>query len=193
MSFIYLAPGEGVEDTVLDVMESCLSSTFGLPARRSGPLPEPGSAYDPQRRQYSSTHMLRMLAKNVPSDAGRLLGITERDIYIPMLSFIFGQAQLGGSVALISLARLRQEFYHLPSDPGLLLERACKEAMHELGHTFGLTHCLDPRCTMSLSTSLQQVDAKSRMFCRSCTVLLEESVGEMNLKPGHGHDAEEPK
>ena len=85
-----------------------------------------------------------------------------------MLSFLFGQAQLDGAAAIVSIARLRQEFYGLPGDEGLLLARARKEALHELGHTFGLVHCPDPLCAMSLSTSLPQVDAKRDEYCESC-------------------------
>ena len=98
-----------------------------------------------------------------------------------MLSFIFGQAQLNGQTALISLARLRQSFYSLPSNPSLLQDRICKEAIHELGHTFGLTHCLDIRCVMSLSTSIEHVDIKRDNFCTSCRTVLLESIGTIGL------------
>jgi archaemetzincin len=193
VSFIYLAPSSGVEGMVLDVMEPCLSNTFGLRIRRLEPLSNPKNAYDPQRHQYSSTEILRMLKENLPPDALRLLGIVDRDIFIPMLTFIFGQAQLGGAVALISLARLRQEFYGLPPDPDLLLERARKEAIHELGHTFGLIHCRDHSCTMSLSTSIEQVDAKAEELCAPCRRLLRESMRALDRIPGHRRDAEEEK
>lgn len=191
MSFIYLAPGKDTEATVLDAMESCLASTFGLPIRRLEPLAEPSHAYDPQRQQYSSTEILHVLKEHLPPDAVRLLGVLNRDIFIPMLTFIFGQAQLNGQIALISLTRLRQEFYGLPGDRGLFVERACKEALHELGHTFGLTHCLDRRCAMSLSTSIEQVDMKTREFCASCGRLLGESIAAINQDAQGRRHAEE--
>jgi len=93
---------------------------------------------------------------------------------VPMLTFVFGQAQLGGRVAIVSLARLRQEFYGLPADPILVRERAVKEALHEMGHAFGLVHCVDPLCAMSLSTQVEQVDAKLPDVCPSCRTLLRE-------------------
>ena len=90
--------------------------------------------------------------RTCPTDTVRLLGITEHDLFIPMLSFVFGQAQLGGKAALVSFARLRQEFYGIDPADAVFTERARKEMLHELGHTFGLTHCPDRGCPMSLST-----------------------------------------
>ena len=103
-----------------------------------------------------------------------MLGVTEVDLFIPMLSYIFGQAQLGGRAAIISTARLRQEFYDLPADGAILVERARKEALHELGHTFGLVHCEDRGCAMSLSTNIRQVDLKNPSYCGACRALLRE-------------------
>ena len=94
-----------------------------------------------------------------------------------MLSFVYGQAQLGGPVALLSLARLRQEFYGLGPNTGLFLSRVRKETLHEVGHTYGLTHCGDARCTMALSTDVRHVDAKNEEFCSGCAILLREATG----------------
>ncbi len=94
-----------------------------------------------------------------------------------MLSFLFGQAQLDGPVALISLSRLRQEFYGLPPDEPLLRERAVKEMLHELGHTFGLIHCSDAECSMSLSTDVSLVDSKHERYCPRCAAHLAHRFG----------------
>ena len=102
-----------------------------------------------------------------PADALKLLAITERDLFIPVLTFVYGHAQLGGRVAAISLARLRQEFYGLPANQPVFLERALKEALHETGHTFGLVHCADRECAMSLATNIRQIDLKRAAFCAS--------------------------
>jgi len=176
VSFIALVPGQMVAPGLLVTIGECVSRTIGLSVRVLEPILEPPEAYDPQRRQYSSTAILRLLIELCPQEAARLVAITEQDIFIPMLSFIFGQAQLDGRVALVSLARLRQEFYGLPPDEEVFRERACKETLHELGHTFGLTHCDDLGCTMSLATSIQQVDTKSATFCPACTILLAERL-----------------
>ena len=106
----------------------------------------------------------------------KVLAVTGVDLFIPMLSFVFGQAQFGGSAALISLARLQQEFYGIPPNPGLTTTRAVKECIHEVGHTFGLIHCPDPGCPMSLSNNMRQVDVKSDEFCSNCSIILEEHI-----------------
>ena len=115
-----------------------------------------------------------MLAQHAPAEAKRILGVTDVDLAIPMLSFLFGQAQLDGQVAIVSLSRLRQEFYGLPADETVLRERAVKEVLHEMGHTFGLVHCSDSTCVMSLATHIGLVDSKSERYCSPCGVQLSE-------------------
>lgn len=164
------APGE-----VLSAMEAALEDAFRLPVRRGGPLEEPARAFDEKRRQWSSTAFLEALLGRMPPGAARLLGVTERDLFVPVLSFVYGQAQLGGSVAVVSLARLRPEFHGLPPAPAALARRAATEAVHEVGHTFGLVHCLDRRCPMSLSIDLVDLDGKTATPCAACGALLEGS------------------
>ncbi len=164
-----------VEESVLAAVERRLESEFAMDVRRTDALPDPVYALDARRSQYSSVEIMKRLLVAAPPAADRVLGITGRDIFIPMLSFLFGQAQLGGRIALVSVARLRQEFYGMPALVHRLQERAIKESLHELGHTFGLTHCPDGRCAMSLSTNLQQVDTKSAVFCAECRTKIEDS------------------
>jgi archaemetzincin len=139
-------------------------------------MPVPDGAFDAGRKQFSSSVILQRLAGGGPTDAYRLFGVTECDLFIPMLSFVFGQAQLNGRVALLSLARLQQEFYGLPGDATVLIERAIKETLHELGHTFGLLHCLDKECPMSLSTTVQLLDNKRSTYCAGCSALLRDAL-----------------
>jgi archaemetzincin len=131
-------------------------------------IPDVEFAFDARRNQYASVAVLALLAGLCPGDAARLVGVTERDLFIPVLTFVFGQAQLGGRVAVVSLARLRQEFYGLPANREVFLDRARKEALHEAGHTYGLVHCSDRSCAMSLSTRVQQIDQKRPAFCEQC-------------------------
>ena len=183
MSAIYLVPVGSIEDEVMKTLEACLWQIFGFEVKRMPAMEDPVYAYDRQTQQYSSTLILKEILKNIPKDAVRVLGITDRDLFIPMLSFVFGHAQVNGQAAIISLARLRQEFYGLPVEDStrrenrlLFLYRAMKEAVHELGHTFGLVHCADTSCAMSLSNTIQQVDRKTEELCKNCTILLEENV-----------------
>jgi len=171
---IYLAEVGDVETAVRDHVRESLSGEFGFEVRRLAAEVSMDGAYDPARRQFGSSQILREMLARCPADAVKLLGITGVDLFIPMLSFLFGQAQVGGKCALVSLARLRPEFYNLPPRPALLRERAVKESLHELGHAFGLIHCPEPGCVMSLSTNLAQVDLKREGYCETCGELLRE-------------------
>ena len=164
------------EEAAACAEQSLQSLPGGVATRRLDPSPPPLYAWDAARKQYSSTLVLRESLILRPADSVKLLVLTEADIFIPMLSFVYGQAQLDGPAAVVSFARLRQEFYSLPPNRPLFLLRVRKETLHEIGHTFGLTHCHDPRCTMTLSTNVQQLDFKQAAFCDDCSLLLEESV-----------------
>lgn len=161
-----------VPEKVWDWISNAAAEWFPLPIQRLPALPMPESAYDSKRKQYQSVEIMRMLAQHAPADAMRILGVTDVDLSIPMLSFLFGQAQLDGPVAVVSLSRLHQEFYGLPAQDDLLRERLTKEVLHEMGHTFGLVHCAEQRCAMSLSTHIGMVDAKQEQYCARCGVQL---------------------
>lgn len=190
---IYLSPIGTVDKGILDALESPLWRTFGFEVRRMTPLGDPSYSFDAQRKQYSSTMILRELVRHCPADGTRLLAVTECDLFIPMLSFIYGQAQLDGKVSIVSIARLRQEFYTLPPNQVLLLARLIKEALHELGHTFGLTHCLEIGCSMSLATNIHQLDVKGIDFCDSCSILARESIDIIRKQAPVHFTAEERK
>lgn len=127
---------------------------------------EAAFAHNPARGQYYSTAILQALQPL--ANGNRLLAVTGHDLFVPIFTFVFGEAQLAGNCAVVSLHRLREEAYGLPPDPRLLEERLLKEAIHELGHTFGLRHCDDWRCAMSSSHSVERLDLKSVELCRTC-------------------------
>lgn len=184
MKSLYIVPIGHVDDEILRTLEVALWQVFGFTVERLDSMPEPAYAFDEQRRQYSSALILRELTALRPAGMVKVLGVTEADLFIPMLSFVFGHAQLNGSSAIISLARLRQEFYHLPGNTELFLNRCIKEAVHEIGHTFGLIHCSDTACAMSLSNAVHLVDSKSADVCGNCTILLQQNI--KKLFPGSG-------
>ncbi|MDT8324049.1 MAG: archaemetzincin family Zn-dependent metalloprotease [Bacteroidota bacterium] len=125
-------------------------------------------ARDPSRQQYHSTQLLASLVALKSNGESRVLGITPYDLFIPVLTFVFGQAQLNNRAALFSTFRLHNEFYGMPHAPALLAERCLKEGLHELGHTFGLRHCLELPCVMNSSTYVEDIDLKPADFCLPC-------------------------
>ena len=128
--------------------------------------------YSRDRNQYNSTLLLATVLKNIPEDADKIIGITDVDIFIPILTFLFGEAQLNGRAALVSTFRLHNEFYGLPRDDDLLYVRTIKEISHELGHTLGLVHCPNFECVMNSSTYVENIDLKKERFCRNCQKIL---------------------
>jgi archaemetzincin len=171
MRCLYVAAAPEVSPQDRGMVRDVLAGGFGGPVREME-LPGLDFAYDPGRQQYGSIPVLEMLVRVCPDDAWKMLAVTDRDLYIPVLTFVFGQAQLGGRVAVLSLARLRQEFYGFAANRELFVERAAKEALHETGHMLGLVHCADRNCAMSLATNVRQIDGKQAAFCAGCTVRL---------------------
>ena len=171
MKYLYVAAAPEVSLEDHRMVSHSLADEFGLPVREMQ-IPAVDFTYDANRRQYGSIAVLEMVLRLCPGDAGKLLAVTERDLFVPVLTFVFGQAQLGGRAAVVSLARLRQEFYGLPPNREVLVERAAKEALHETGHMFGLVHCADRSCAMSLATNVRHIDTKQAAFCAPCRARL---------------------
>lgn len=168
---IHLQPvGDGVTLEMLDRICAALARLFEVSCHVRGERLDAGLALDPVRLQYFSTAILQQL---VPLAAGdeeiRLLGITEYDLFVPVLTFVFGEAQLDGRCGLVSLHRLREEFYGMPASEELVEERAVKEVIHELGHTFGLRHCPDWSCAMASTHAVERLDLKEARLCADCT------------------------
>ncbi|MGB9663489.1 MAG: archaemetzincin family Zn-dependent metalloprotease [Ignavibacteria bacterium] len=123
--------------------------------------------YSEERDQYYSTKLLEYVLSNF-YDFKKILMITDFDLYVPVLTFVFGEAQLNGKAAIVSAHRLYPEFYGLPSNEELFLSRLIKEINHELGHTYGLRHCLNFECVMHSSSNVDEIDIKSENFCLKC-------------------------
>ena len=177
MRYLYVGATPEVDREALASVRERMAAEFGAPVRELE-LPAIEFAFDRGRQQYGSIPVLEMLSRVCPVDAWKLLAVTERDLFIPVLTFVYGHAQLGGRVAVISLARLRQEFYGLAPNREIFLERAHKEALHELGHTIGLVHCADRSCAMSLGTNIRQIDGKRDAFCALCAAHPGRRLGE---------------
>jgi archaemetzincin len=148
-------------------------------------VPVPREAFDPLRRQYRSDMILGLIRGYVEKAKAidRVLGIMDVDLFVPSLNFVFGEAECPGKAAIISLWRLRQEFYNAPSNFELFVERSTKEAVHELGHTLGLGHCANPFCVMYFSNSIFETDRKKSLFCNKCHLKVQMLVTKLGEKP----------
>lgn len=184
---ISVVPVGAAEDEIVLGLFTSLQSVlpaFSWRLIKSG-MGVPPEAYNIGRRQYSSTRILQCLREYaVDQGIERILGVTSFDLYVPSLNFVFGEAECPGKSALISTRRLRPEFYGADPDPALFQERALKEAVHELGHTFGVGHCGLPTCVMHFSNSINDTDFKGSTFCKKCESLLYHGMTRSG-NPGH--------
>jgi archaemetzincin len=173
MDIVLVTVGE-VDQEVIKILRDDLNKIFGKQVWTGKGMPEPHYAFNKKREQYLSTTIINALTNEkeyIPFE--RILGVVDHDLYVPGLNFVFGQASQ--RAAVISLTRLRQEFYNLPKDQSLFHKRVLTEAVHELGHTYGLVHCGNPRCVMFFSNSLIDTDRKGCQFCPKCKSNLRET------------------
>ena len=133
--------------------------------------------YDPIRRQYNGTRLLKEIEEKFSSDSSKTLGLFNVDLFIPILTYIFGQAFLNGRSGIASFYRLSNERYGITTDDSIAFERFKKEVIHELGHTFGLIHCHVPTCVMRPSTYVEDIDQKSSKICFKC----QDELGKLSL------------
>jgi archaemetzincin len=150
-----------------------IQRVFGFGVKRLPLLPDVNFALDPNRDQYHSTVILDKLAAAAPDGATKVLAITAVDLFIPILTHVYGEAQLGGKACIVSTFRLKEGLSPLSVQETYQV-RVVKEAIHELGHTFKLRHCQDPACIMHYCRSVRDVDRKSDQMCRYCKVLFDD-------------------
>ena len=163
---ITLKPLGDLADEIIEELKDRVGGIFHCPVEVRAGFSDLTRAYDPERSQYSSSKLLGSLGKSEADE--RVVGVADVDLYVPRLNFVFGEADVLSRTAIISLCRLRQEYYGLAPDEPLFLERATKEIVHELGHTFGLGHCANNKCVMHFSNSLADTDVKETHFCDKC-------------------------
>ena len=180
---ITICPIGSVEKGILEHISECISLRCNLTCNFFAGMDNPKYAYNDSRRQYDSKMILRHLLRECPHNALKFIGVTSVDLYVPILQFVFGLAQIEGKCSIVSLHRLYPQFYDRPPDPGLLLKRVEKTVLHELGHTFGITHCRDRRCVMYSSTRIEDTDFKQPAFCPTCSELFKWHL-EKNLQQG---------
>jgi archaemetzincin len=165
---INILNASALEDERLEEISQAVGQVFGL---RTYVTPAPLSldrAFDASRGQYNSTALLGQLLQAYSGGDEKRIAIVGVDLFIPVLTFVFGEAQLNGTAAIVSFHRLANPFYGMTPDDSLTWERLEKETVHELGHTFGLYHCHQFECVMRSSTYVEEIDLKRRLLCFDC-------------------------
>lgn len=166
MKPIRVVPIGIVDRGLLDSVVKGLMHEFNVPCSVAAASVDPAHTFHPERGQYHSTELLDRLSALQLSV--RLLGVASVDLYIPILTFVFGEAHVDGDCAVISYHRLKQDFYGLPADEAMTATRLVKEAIHEIGHTYGLGHCDDYECVMAASHAVEWLDLKGQSMCDAC-------------------------
>lgn len=172
---IIISSMENLDVGIYQSMEQNVEEIFGFSTKIKPLLQNINFAFDPEREQFYSTAILERLSDTSPPQAIKVLAITNVDLFIPILTHVYGEAQLGGKACIVSTHRLREGL-----SPANIAEefekRIVKEALHELGHTFNLRHCKDKSCIMHYCRSIKDVDRKSDQLCRYCKILLEDEL-----------------
>ena len=169
MQSIILVPLPPVQGEIVNSLVAPLQSVFHTTVRVDPPQESVmDEAFDISRGQFNSTRLIQFLLSRYNGSPSKVLGITSVDLFVPVLTYVFGEAQLNGTVGVMSVFRYDETLYGMESNPILSFERSFKEAIHELGHTFGLIHCRKYECSMHASTTVEDVDTKGAGLCNDC-------------------------
>ncbi len=172
---IIISPIGDFTPELLDLIRAEIKQIYGFPTEVVSLLKDLEFSFHPNRNQYHSTPILDQLAQKAPTDALKILAVVQVDLFIPILTHVYGEAQLGGKACIVSTIRLNDGHHSLNTQQPYL-GRIIKEAIHELGHTFKLRHCREHTCLMHYCRNEGDVDRKSDQLCRYCKVLLDDEV-----------------
>ena len=177
---IVISPIGNFDSNLISLIGQEVHRIFGYRTQIRPLMQNVDFALDPSRNQYHSTSIIGKLAGLAPPQAIKMLAITRVDLYIPILTHVYGEAQLGGKACIISTHRLNEGLGMGVWEPFSL--RVVKEAIHELGHTFNLRHCQSHTCCMHYCRSIKDVDRKSEQLCRYCKILLDDEIKRLSDK-----------
>jgi archaemetzincin len=175
---ILITPSNDFAADLIETVDKEIHRVFGFATAVSPLDTDLAFAFDSNREQYHSTSILNQLAAGAPEWALKVLAMVEVDLFIPILTHVYGEAQLGGRACIVSTYRLNDDTWR-PVSREKLLQRVAKESVHELGHTFNLRHCRDHKCIMHYCRSEADVDLKSGELCRYCGVLLQDEMNKL--------------
>lgn len=171
---IYVVPLEVSDTELIQKIVLELKKLFYVEVQTANINLELKESFSRDRNQYYSTKIISNAIPLTQHLDGNIILIVESDLFVPIFTYVFGEAQLNGKHSIISLCRLHEEFYTGRTDDKLLFDRAMKEVLHELGHNFGLHHCKNWDCVMHSSTSIEEVDIKGSFYCKECRYFIAE-------------------
>jgi archaemetzincin len=177
---ILISPVGELSIELMDAVTAEIQQVFGFSTETSPILQDLTFALDDKRNQYHSTKILDQLAANAPTNAVRVLAIAQVDLFIPILTHVYGEAQLGGTACIVSTYRLNEGRSGINISQKYI-DRIVKEAIHEVGHTFNLRHCPEPTCIMHYCRNEEDVDRKSDQLCRYCIIMMQDEIKRLGL------------
>jgi archaemetzincin len=161
------------EKGLLELIVDDVEREFSVPVKSREGYLDLSEYYDPARKQYNGNDLLKEIELRFATENTKTLGLFNVDLFIPILTYIFGQAFLNGRSGIASIYRLSNERYGIKKDQSVFVDRIRKEVIHELGHTFGLFHCSNPTCVMRSSTYVEDIDQKEHLLCHKCKAELQ--------------------
>ena len=170
-----------IPEIVLKIISAHISGYLNLTADYLPPLALPADCLDKKRLQYDAAKLIQYLEGQMFTDYLKIIGLVEGDLFLPIFTHVFGEAQQGGAHAVISMARLQCRENGLRLPDAEFYERIAKIALHELGHLFNLFHCQDRLCLMHFSGSLETLDAIDLNFCPYCQRFLDDACHRMGI------------
>ncbi len=165
---IHLLNGSSIRERDLGETARLVQEIFAAPVKIGRVALDLGQGFDASRKQVNSTALLAQILADCGGPARKRIAVVDVDLFIPVLTFVFGEAQLEGCAAVVSTHRLSNQFYGLARNDSLMRERLAKEMVHELGHTCGLYHCRQFECVMRSSTYVEEIDLKRVYPCAAC-------------------------
>lgn len=176
MARLIIVPLGEIAPDLIEAIRCRINAVWEIDIRLGRGRLLPGWSFDPRRRQFRVRSVIRLLTPVAPPGWGKILGITKVDLFVPPLDFVFGAADPLLGVAVISLCRLDPRFYGRPADSVLLRKRGAAEALHELGHLYGLGHCSRPDCVMFFANPLADTECPPEVFCPDCQQRLKKKI-----------------
>ncbi|UCF83208.1 MAG: zinc metallopeptidase [Desulfobacteraceae bacterium] len=171
-----VVPIGNVPEITVKTIAAHILGYLNLDADILPPLRHPHYAHDEKRLQYNAGAIIKSLELEAFHDYSKVIGVLDVDIFVPILTHVFGEAKQGGKYALVSLYRMRKQQDGSASPMTVLLQRVAKVALHESGHLFNLLHCMDEQCLMHFSGELQDLDRVPLYFCRYCSVYFRDAL-----------------